>query len=656
VSLDAGSDRPDVSTRGVAPATLRRRVLRLLALYFVVVMSAVTVVVATGGAGGGIPLLARLAVLAVVLPAAMAFVARGILEPAGAIDTETEQLRSLYSQARIDALLDPISGLGNHRAFQEELHRQVADAERHDHPVSLAIIDMDGLKRVNDELGHAGGDQLLAAMGRLLSGAIRTADRAFRIGGDEFAVLLPHAEAPDAHATIRRILARAVEGETTFGRPFSFSAGVTAVPGPSAAGAHLQRDADAALYFAKRHGRTDIQLYDPDRHGNSGELRTGAELAALIDEVTTNRGLAPVFQPIFDLASGAPAGFEGLVRPAADAGFRDASALFRAAELAERTVELDLLAIETIVDGLAGDPGDAYLSVNISPRSVETEHFQVAQLVAALQRRDLVPAQVVLELTEREAVEDMDRLRANLQACQAAGFRIAADDVGAGNAGLRLLSEVKFDVVKIDLSLVQGGVLRDSAVSVLSAIQDMATRAGATVVAEGIETIEQLQVVRNLGIATGQGYLLAPPSPQSSAEPIDVDQLLSSHEARRRALLDDLDGGSGRSLTWSPRWGSPGAVDDDAASGHPNARSDASLPDWLRPDEPPASAPLGEFAELGQPPAVAGKPTDRRDEDAGRSQAEGIDVDGRGASARRRARRAAARARKRHGRKPTTGT
>ena len=131
----------------------------------------------------------------------------------------------------------------------------------------------------------------------------------------------------------------------------------------------------------------------------------------------------------------------------------------------------------------------------------------------------------------------MERLRDNLTACRAAGFRIAADDVGAGNAGLRLLSEIAFDIVKIDLSLVQGGVMRDSALAVLSAIQDIAARADATVIAEGIETVDQLDVIREVGITRGQGYLLAKPATELQPEPIDIERLLESHQARRQALL-----------------------------------------------------------------------------------------------------------------------
>jgi diguanylate cyclase (GGDEF)-like protein len=541
VVADATDGTDPAPSPPAAIGDLRRRVLWGMALFFVGVMALVTLLVSTSVAGSGPALTIRLLLLAVALPVAMSVLVRQIVGPATALETLAAQLRELYSQARIDALLDPITGLGNHRAFQEELHRQIEDASRHGHSLALVLIDLDDLKRVNDEHGHVGGDHLLSTTGRLLLSASRAADRSFRIGGDEFALLLPRADAAAAHGVVRRVLADALSGDSRTGRAFSFSAGVASYPEPSPDGRRLLRNADAALYWAKRHGRTDVQVYDPDRHGDSEETRSAAELAEAVDHVATTRALVPLFQPIFDLSTGRPVGFEGMVRPTEEAGFRNASALFTAAELADRTVELDMAAITAIVAGLDEEVEGAYLSVNMSPRSLETDQFRVSDLVAALEDSPFAPDQVVLELTERETVDDMERLRTNLEACQAAGFRIAADDVGAGNAGLRLLSEIRFDVVKIDLSLVQGGVLRDSALAVLRAIQDLAARSNATVVAEGIETAEQLDVVRSLGIRSGQGYLLAAPGPRVQGDAIAIDGLIASHRARREALLSGPD-------------------------------------------------------------------------------------------------------------------
>ena len=536
--MSSASEPPESPTEPMAGAQLHGRLVWGMAMLFVIIMATVTLAIISAGEGtGGAPLIVRLILIAVVLPAAMAGFVLRVMRPTRALEAMAEQLRTLYSEARLDALLDPISGLGNHRAFQEELHRQIEAAARHRHSVALAIIDLDDLKRVNDAFGHAGGDQLLAAVGRLLVSGSRTPDRAYRIGGDEFALLMPHASADDAYVVIHRILASALSGETTFAHPFSFSGGVSAFPEPSRDGRSLQRSADAALYYAKRHGRTDVQVFDAMRHGVVDDGRSAAELAEAIDRVTVDRALTPVYQPIFDLVSGEVVGFEGLVRPLPGSEFRDASSLFTAAEVAERTVELDMLAIETIVAGVGDGLGARYLSVNVSPRSLEIE-FPVATLVALLRQHGLEPDRIVLELTEREAVEDMDALRANLDRCRDAGFRIAADDVGAGNAGLRLLSEVVFDIVKIDLSLVQGGVLRDPAIAVLRGIQSMAAQSNASVVAEGIETVEQLEAIRRLSISRGQGYLLAVPTPHATSLRIDVDLLVESHRARRHAILE----------------------------------------------------------------------------------------------------------------------
>ena len=270
------------------------------------------------------------------------------------LDQERHGLREAYDQARLDSLRDGLTGLGNHRAFQEELARQVAHAIRSELPLSLVIIDLDDLKKLNDTDGHAAGDRLLVNVGRLIRSTLRTADRSFRIGGDEFALLLP-ATGPEAtFGVVRRLLASATGGHPILREMprFSFSAGISTCPTPSVDGNRLMYHADAALYWAKRHGRTDIQIFDPARHGTRGDERSAEELAAAVAQVASQRALRAVFQPIVSLASGYPVGFEGLVRPAPDSGFADATALFTAAEVADRIVELDMAAIEITLEAL----------------------------------------------------------------------------------------------------------------------------------------------------------------------------------------------------------------------------------------------------------------------------------------------------------------
>jgi diguanylate cyclase (GGDEF)-like protein len=483
----------------------------------------------SGGASSSATAIAVLVAAAVLLPILMAFSARAILREAEALDGERQELSDLYGRARHDALIDGLTGLGNHRAFQDELARQLESAKRQATPVSLLLIDIDDLKTVNDTQGHAGGDRLLEAFGRLTTTVLRRGDRAFRVGGDEFAILLPHSNVDTGLAVARRILATALNGGTPDGiPPFSLSIGVSAFPAPSTESAYLYRNADAALYWCKRHGRTAVVAFDPGHHGAASDDRSVAELSSAIGTILTTRALRPVYQPIFSMTTGEPIGFEGLVRPADGAPFSDASSLFAAAEAADRTVELDLACLEVVAAGVRLPNADAYISVNLSPRTLESSLFHPGELKAIFHRSGIAPDRVVLELTERERVEDLDQLRKNVDACRRAGMRLAADDVGAGNAGLRLLSEIHFDIVKIDLSLVQGGVMHDPSHGILRALQELATRWKATIVAEGVETAAQLAVVRSLGIAAGQGYLLGRPTNTMNDTAIDLVELASA--------------------------------------------------------------------------------------------------------------------------------
>ena len=165
------------------------------------------------------------------------------------------------------------------------------------------------------------------------------------------------------------------------------------------------------------------------------------------------------------------------------------------------------------------------MTINLSPRTLEVQDFTASWLLQILARYRLSPGRVIVELTEREAITDLDRLRRNVAGLQHAGVRIAADDVGAGNAGLRLLSQVRFDIVKIDLSLVQEGTQHDSSRNVLRSLKDLADRQGAVAIAEGLETAEQLRALRELGIATGQGYLLGRPGRNVALGQVDIEAL-----------------------------------------------------------------------------------------------------------------------------------
>jgi len=428
------------------------------------------------------------------------------------------ELQGRYEAAVAESLQDPLTGLGNHRAFQEELDRQVEHALRYDVAVSLVMIDLDDFKAINDGSGHASGDRALASFGRILTAGLRRVDHAYRVGGDEFALLLPHTDAEGAWMVTRRLLAVALGPplRDDGSRPVSFSAGISALPAPATSRAQLFSQADAALYAAKRAGRTDVFVFDPAT--SPDEPASGS--AAAIAEVIARGQLRPVYQPIITLDDPRVIGVEGLIRPVDPAPFLDAPSLFAAAAQSGHLAALEMTCIELQVAGARDLPSDQFLSVNLSPAVVEAPEFSAASLISILTRHGFPTDRLVLELTEHQPIGDIERVRTKLDACRRAGIRLAADDLGAGNAGLRLLSELRFDILKVDLSLVQRSSPGAPSSEVVSSVVGLAARTGALVIGEGVERPEQLQQLAALGVTAAQGFLLGRPEPLPASRPV----------------------------------------------------------------------------------------------------------------------------------------
>jgi diguanylate cyclase (GGDEF)-like protein len=483
----------------------------------------------TGGSKGLEPVhVAALAALGALLVVLTRWMTHEILRPAAELEASRARLHRAYEEAREFALVDGLTGLGNHRSFQEEFEAHLDQARRYRHELSLVLLDLDEFKQVNDAQGHAVGDELLAEVGRLLLQQIRRADRAFRVGGDEFAILLPHTNADGAAQLARRILAAglSVRPAAAYARPISFSAGVVSYPEHAANQEQLQLYADSAMYRGKRSGRTVVTIVDPALDGEHVDEQKRAALSDAVAQVIDERALRPVYQPLVHLETGRVIGFEGLIRPLPGSPFPNPGALFAAAEAGGRIVELDLACLEMVIARATAIPDPLLVTLNVSPRTLEAPEFGAARLVNMLDQAGFPVDRVILEVTEREVIHDVARVVSVLERCRAAGMRIAADDVGAGNAGLRLLSQFRFDVVKIDLSLVQAGTGHDTVRAVVSTLVDLARRWGALVVAEGVETQAQLAMARDLAIDAGQGYLLGRPGDRVDLERIDIAALL----------------------------------------------------------------------------------------------------------------------------------
>jgi diguanylate cyclase (GGDEF)-like protein len=499
-----------------------------LALFTMAVVPVIVVAVVVSGsvralvAGGDLPLvsLVVLVILAMAMIGLALWMSQQVLRPAEALEQSRSELQRMYEAARADSMRDGLTGLGNFRAFQEELERQVEGFRRYQVPVALMVVDVDDLNLLNESEGHAAGDEVLREMGHLIGQVARYTDRSFRIGGDKFAVLMPHTDTEGALQMGQRLLVTAGHPKAS-GHPIRFSAGVSACPALATTRSQLFTQASAALAWCKRHGRGSVDAFDPVRDRDADQQASG-ELSASIMRVANKGLLHAVYQPIVELSSGVVIGFEGLIRPAPETGFSDPLTLVTSAASVGRSVELDHACIATIAREARGMNHQQLLSINVSPRFLEAPQFSVEWIINVLRAEGVEPSRVIVELTEREYVEDLAHLKRNLTALQRAGVRIAADDVGAGNAGLRLLSQFRFDIVKLDLSLVQDGTQRDSTRAVLRSLRELAARWGSYTIAESLETISQLQSVREIGVAAGQGYLLGRPTALPNFAHVDL--------------------------------------------------------------------------------------------------------------------------------------
>jgi diguanylate cyclase (GGDEF)-like protein/PAS domain S-box-containing protein len=458
---------------------------------------------------------------------------------AGSLSDITDRLAA-ERQLQHDALHDGLTGLPNRALFMDRVNQVMLRANRTAGTgCAVLYLDIDRFKLVNDSLSHAVGDHLLVALAGRVSGVLRPGDTVARIGGDEFTLLLDgvvsDAEALLVAERVQHGLREpfAVDGHDLF---VTSSIGI-ALTAPGTTASELIRNADIAMYDAKRRGRARCAVFDEtmhqrvvDRLARQNDLRQAVE-----------RSLLPIhYQPIVDLATGRIRGLEALVRW--PDGWPEVAPL-DFIPIAEETGvigPLGLHVLRTALDTLAGwrraalVGDEVQMSVNVSGRQLDDPCLP--QNVRAAIAAAGVPANVLrLEITESTLMQEPQRMRGIVREVCSTGVGLHLDDFGTGYSSLSALHQFPVDALKIDRSFVasieSGGGGSD--VIVRSTIA-LAHSLGLRVIAEGIEETSQLQRLRTLGCEYGQGYLFSPPL---SAE--DAQELLASWRPAEVAALGD---------------------------------------------------------------------------------------------------------------------
>ncbi len=434
----------------------------------------------------------------------------------------TEQ-RQLEQELKHRAFHDALTGLPNRLLFQDRAAHELARTQRNGTTAGVLFVDLDDFQVVNDTMGHSVGDELLVAAGIRLESVVRDCDMAARLGGDEFALLVENV--PDS-ATVDAFAERIVRA---FGEPFTLACGSvvsTATVGvatteDSADVDELLRHADLALYAAKAAGKRQWRRYLPVL--SAGMIRR-REVQAALEDALNNSAFTLVYQPIVALTTGAIAGFEALVRwPHPQWGMMQPGQFI---ELAEETGHIVPLgswvlgqAVADFVRWVHRAPRDIpmYVSVNVSARQFRDPGF-VDGVRRVLAESGLAPSSLMLELTESVLLRRDERIHADLMELKAIGVKLAIDDFGTGYSSLSYLRELPTDVLKIDKSFVDGIATSDQRLALLEGIIRIAMTLHLNVIAEGIETEVQRDLLVSMGCRFGQGYLLAMPVEADQAE------------------------------------------------------------------------------------------------------------------------------------------
>jgi diguanylate cyclase (GGDEF)-like protein len=429
--------------------------------------------------------------------------------------TMTEAAEGATAQMSYMAQHDILTGLPNRALLNDRLAQSMALAQRHGQKVVLLYLDLDNFKQINDSLGHAVGDALLQAVAQRLSGSVRQSDSVCRQGGDEFVLLLAEVDTVKDAARAAAMLIEATSEPYVVGSHrlyVSASIGLSIYPDDGSDVETLLRNADTAMYHAKKNGRANFQMFSPNMHMRAVARQT---IEAALHHALDNHGLLLHYQPKLHLASGKITGAEALVRLQ-----RPHQPLLHPTHFVGIAEECGLVvpmgrwvlytacrqAVAWQQDGLA----IGSMAVNVSAAEFHGKDF-LQGVRSVLEDTGLDPQALALELKESSLLQDSDATTTILRALKDLGVQITLDDFGTGDSSLTHLRRFAIDTLKIDQLLVQDMGRPEGDTPLVNAIIATGKSLGLQVVAEGVETLEQLTHLKAQGCAEGQGYYFSRP-------------------------------------------------------------------------------------------------------------------------------------------------
>ncbi|MCE5315088.1 MAG: EAL domain-containing protein [Armatimonadota bacterium] len=432
------------------------------------------------------------------------------------LDLQSELL-STRETLRVQATHDPLTGLPNRLLFSDRLTQRLAQARRQEQPLAVMFLDLDRFKLINDTLGHNIGDMLLKSVSERLQGTLREVDTIARMGGDEFTIILSDIDNADSAVVVAdKVLQALAEPVILDGHELFVSAsmGISLFPSDGGNAETLVQNADTAMYRAKEQGRNNYQLY------------TEAFNAAAVEKITLEHSLRRAlardefllhYQPQVSIGTGKVKGTEALIRwRQPNLGLVSPGQFIPLAEETGLILPISEWVLRTACTQNKAwqDAGLPHMSIAVNISARQFEQNELTPMVEnALEESGLDPRYLDLELTESTLMQNPDTAVSILQKLKDMGVRISVDDFGTGYSSLSYLKRFPIDAVKIDQSFVKDITSNPDDAAIAGAVVAMAHSLKLEVIAEGVETLDQLEFLRGLRCDEMQGYFVSPPVP-----------------------------------------------------------------------------------------------------------------------------------------------